>query len=333
MTDPPSPPASPQARDQYLQISPNILNCLSQVRPPVAYHFLDARIGAVKMLHPAGRRVPKELAPRLQELCREGNLFLNRTEYRAFAESLSKDLGVLATEESLDAAEVAEIFHRGLAVNLDEFLDQPLGPAFAQLVRDTAVLCEYVWADPKRVLAFPRVLSGERGLALQSSGACLIGLALFAVRHSERLEPVSMARLALGLLLHDVGMANIIVTRLGKEGPLLNAERVSVKNHTQIGQKILDRLRQQQADIPPEVDLCVKEHHERMTGKGYPLALRGERISTAGKICAVADSFCAMTSPRPHAKAMPPLKAAQALAADEGYDPALTRILVKLVGG
>ena len=65
---------------------------------------------------------------------------------------------------------------------------------------------------------------------------------------------------------------------------------------------------------------------------GYPLALRGDKISTPGRICAVADSYCAMTTKRPHAKALPLPKAAPVLAEDDGYDPAMTRVLVKLVG-
>ena len=320
------------AQDQYLQISANIFKCLSQTKPPVAYHFFDTRIGSVKLLHPAGQRVPKVLIPRLEELCAEGNLFLNRTEYRAFAESLSKDLGVLATEELLNAEEVAGIFSHALAVNLDEFISQPLGQPYSQLVKDVAILCEYVWASPKRALPFPRTPGTEHTLALQSAGTCLTGLAIHTVLEHVHLDPGAMARLALGLLLHDIGMINVIVTKLGKEGPLLNAEKASIKNHTAIGVKILDRLRQQHVEIPPEVDLCVKEHHERYNGKGYPLALRGDKISPAGRICAVADSYCAMVTKRPHAKALPQQKAAEILAADDGYDPVLTRILARLVG-
>ena len=67
------------AQDQYIQISANIFQCLSQVRPPIDYHFFDEKIGAVKRLHPAGQRVPKELAARMAELCAQGNLFLNKT--------------------------------------------------------------------------------------------------------------------------------------------------------------------------------------------------------------------------------------------------------------
>jgi hypothetical protein len=320
------------AQDQYIQISPNIFRCLSQVRPPIDYHFLDVKTGAVKRLHPAGQRVPKDLAPRLEELCNAGDLFLRKSDYRAFAQGLSKNLGALATEETLNPEEVAGIFYHALAVNLGEFILQPLGQPYAQLVKDTAILCEYVWAAPKRVLPFPRVLGSEHKLALQSSGTCLTGLAILTVLEQGKTKPVVLARMALGLLLHDIGMENVIVTKLGKEGPLLNAERASIKNHTVVGGKILDRLRQQKVEIPPEAEQCVKEHHERYTGKGYPLALRGDNISLAGRLCAVADSYAAMLTNRPHAKALPPAKAAEILAGDEGYDPALTRILLKLAG-
>ena len=41
------------------------------------------------------------------------------------------------------------------------------------------------------------------------------------------------------------------------------------------------------------------EHHERLDGTGYPLKLSGEAIHPLSRICAVVDSFDAMTAFRP----------------------------------
>jgi HD-GYP domain-containing protein (c-di-GMP phosphodiesterase class II) len=49
---------------------------------------------------------------------------------------------------------------------------------------------------------------------------------------------------------------------------------------------------------------AVYEHHERMDGTGYPRGLKGDEISIAARIIAVADSFDAMTASRPYKERM-----------------------------
>jgi DNA-binding CsgD family transcriptional regulator len=53
------------------------------------------------------------------------------------------------------------------------------------------------------------------------------------------------------------------------------------------------------------------QHHERLDGSGYPRAVSGDTIGTAGRILAAADSYHALTEARPH---RPPRPAADAAA-------------------
>jgi HD-GYP domain-containing protein (c-di-GMP phosphodiesterase class II) len=48
----------------------------------------------------------------------------------------------------------------------------------------------------------------------------------------------------------------------------------------------------------------VWQHHERLDGSGYPLALKGEAICLEARILAVADVFDAITSHRPYRPAL-----------------------------
>jgi len=71
-------------------------------------------------------------------------------------------------------------------------------------------------------------------------------------------------------------------------------------------------------------------HHERWDGSGYPYGLKGEEIPLSGRICAVADVFDALTTPRPY-KAEIPSADALRLIADSGgqlFDPTLVEILM-----
>jgi len=49
----------------------------------------------------------------------------------------------------------------------------------------------------------------------------------------------------------------------------------------------------------------IRNHHEHFDGRGYPDGLVGEVIPLEARIIAVADAFDAMTSLRPHRRAMP----------------------------
>ncbi|WP_176236158.1 HD-GYP domain-containing protein [Candidatus Hakubella thermalkaliphila] len=50
----------------------------------------------------------------------------------------------------------------------------------------------------------------------------------------------------------------------------------------------------------------IHHHHERYNGQGYPDGLEGENIPLGARILAVADSFDALTSSRPHRPAKLP---------------------------
>jgi HD-GYP domain-containing protein (c-di-GMP phosphodiesterase class II) len=84
----------------------------------------------------------------------------------------------------------------------------------------------------------------------------------------------------------------------------------------------------------PEVENCVNHHHERLDGSGYPQHLSGGGISEVGLVCAVADSFCAMTTDRPYARAMDPVAASKALCDDvKRYPSEITKLLLShLIG-
>ena len=124
-----------------------------------------------------------------------------------------------------------------------------------------------------------------------------------------------MVQLARGALVHDVGMSLIDPTCHDKPGPLTKADRDQIEMHPRLGFELL-RLLQPEALLPSYV---VLQHHERQDGSGYPFGLRGgSRVSRSAfdggrsdlvglaEICAVADVYDALSSPRPHRAALPP---------------------------
>ncbi|MFZ0274803.1 MAG: HD-GYP domain-containing protein [Acidobacteriaceae bacterium] len=113
------------------------------------------------------------------------------------------------------------------------------------------------------------------------------------------LDEEQVERVRLAALLHDIGCLGVEDYLVMKTTPLTPEEFEIVKAHTVKGAAILRPITMLQ-DLVPGVEL----HHESLDGMGYPYGLEGEQIPLMARIVAVADSFDAMTTPRPYQSAM-----------------------------
>lgn len=108
-------------------------------------------------------------------------------------------------------------------------------------------------------------------------------------------DPTELGRICQAGLLHDLGKVFVTEQVLNKQGRLDNEDWAQIRKHPFLGGAHLGSF--ESAD-----DLVVgvaREHHERLDGSGYPRGLRGEEIGWVSRICAVVDSFDAMTALRP----------------------------------
>jgi HD-GYP domain-containing protein (c-di-GMP phosphodiesterase class II) len=120
-------------------------------------------------------------------------------------------------------------------------------------------------------------------------------------------------------LLHDIGKALISRELLHKAEPLTEMEWETMKIHPLSGLAMLV-----DTDVPSFVKKAVLQHHEDFHGRGYPMGLDGEKITTLARVLRVIDVFDAMTSRRPYKEALSPVKAAEIMvgkAVDGSYEP------------
>jgi putative two-component system response regulator len=97
--------------------------------------------------------------------------------------------------------------------------------------------------------------------------------------------------------LHDIGKIAIPDAILLKPGALDQREFEIIKTHTTLGAQMLSGSDSVFLKMAESIALT---HHEKWDGTGYPNGLKGEDIPVVGRICAVADVFDALTSPRPY---------------------------------
>ena len=100
-------------------------------------------------------------------------------------------------------------------------------------------------------------------------------------------------------LLHDVGKTKIPLEILNKPGRLDDAEFEVMRQHSVYSYRII----QNSAGLSEEVKRGVLQHHEKINGAGYPMAVPGNKISPYAKILAVADIYDALVTERPYKSA------------------------------
>ena len=133
---------------------------------------------------------------------------------------------------------------------------------------------------------------------------------------------------ALAGTLHDVGKIATPSEILLKPGALDVDEWESMRAHSQIGAKMLERI-----PSLKEVAPIVRAHHERIDGRGYPDGLEGKAIPIVARIIAASDSFHAMISKRSYREALPVPAALDELRANAGtqFDQAVIEAILDIV--
>jgi putative nucleotidyltransferase with HDIG domain len=100
--------------------------------------------------------------------------------------------------------------------------------------------------------------------------------------------------------LHDIGKVAVDKRLFGKPTMLDPEEFREMADHTTVGHQIVTGV-----NFPwPRIPEIVRWHHERADGSGYPDGLLNEDVPMQVRIVGLADSFDAMTSPRPYRDSM-----------------------------
>jgi two-component system cell cycle response regulator len=124
--------------------------------------------------------------------------------------------------------------------------------------------------------------------------------------------------------LHDVGKLGIPDAILDKPGPLDEDEWRLMRQHTVIGERILNT-----DPVLQPVARLVRASHERWDGHGYPDGLAGTAIPLGARIIVACDALDAMTSNRCYqgARSLPEALAEMRRCAGTQFDPAVVATL------
>lgn len=132
-----------------------------------------------------------------------------------------------------------------------------------------------------------------------------------------------------GGVLHDIGKLGIPDSILLKPGQLTEAEWVIMRQHVDIGARLVGGLKSMRLTAP-----IIRHHHERWDGSGYPDGLSGKEIPLLARVFQIVDIYDALAHARPYKRAMERKQVIEILEAEaaRGWrDPDLTAIFLDIV--
>lgn len=149
-----------------------------------------------------------------------------------------------------------------------------------------------------------------------------------ALAQAMSLPRQEVENIRLGSILHDVGKIGIPDAILNKPSKLTDEEYEIIKQHAQIGARIVQSVGAFSGVVP-----IVRHHQERFDGRGYPDGLAGEDIPIGARIIAAVDAYGAMTEDRVYRKALGHEKAVAELLRNAGtqFDPHVVNTFIRIL--
>lgn len=162
-------------------------------------------------------------------------------------------------------------------------------------------------------------LKTDKELFRHSKNVALIGIAIGTIYGFNLNEKID---LYMGGILHDIGKLYLDREILYKPKIFDENDRIFVESHPHYGYRKL-----KDTSVSGEVLDIIKNHHERMDGKGYPDSLRARDISIYTQIISAADVFDAMTAVRCYHRAIPKEEAIATMKSNGGLNQVAISII------
>ncbi len=120
-----------------------------------------------------------------------------------------------------------------------------------------------------------------------------INVSLIAVAIAQKLNfsQAALHEIALGALYHDIGKILLPKTVLDDMNGVAEGQTLIYQQHTILGGDLLAAEK-----LPLGISLIAQQHHEKISGNGYPKGLQGYEIHFNAAVVAVADVFDRLTS-------------------------------------
>jgi putative nucleotidyltransferase with HDIG domain len=233
-------------------------------------------------------------------------LFVKTQEHPDLISAVTAFTGKVVVQKTVPD-QVKVKFLSGLA---DDALASLASSGFASVVKIQKV-AELITHMSRQSAAFDQIIDILKelptGEAKHSMTTCMIGMLL--CDEMAVTLPAAREKVAMGSLLHDVGLRYVPAEILQKPRHLWSPDELNLyESHPLKGIEMLRDIK----DVPSDVLIIVAEHHENSQGTGFPKRLRDVKISPLGKIVALSNYVSGLLfNSNPDAKIYTPDEAVQ----------------------
>jgi len=257
-----------------------------------------------------------------------GDIVIKKTDIKHYHQFINS----LIQSESLSPAEKIMIKNWAIIENLklmmDFLLNEPSNKGIT--LRIKAVMGSFVNMVLENLDKISELLS--KGLHNYFVNVHSVNVAIMATGLGLKIgiKPKEAQNLALGALLHDIGMSIVPVGIINKLGNLSDNEFQVYKNHVVEGEKLL----RSDKNMPDEVIMAAVQHHEKLSKRGYPFRLSADKIKLCGRITAICDCYDSVTTKKPFKEPISSFEAMALLTKEaDNYDPSLIRSFIGMMRG
>ncbi|MCM2280687.1 MAG: HD domain-containing protein, partial [Bdellovibrionaceae bacterium] len=231
-------------------------------------------------------------------------LFIRREDYARYVGSHLVIADIVVQQAEIDAHRKADFLARAAASVMREIEVLGFNPEsleHARLVSQATMTLVETKADIYGVLNALAKISDE----ILAHSVAVSTVSVMIAKELGWTKRATFEKIALGALLHDVGLKEIPAEIIRKSrAEMTFDEQVIYESHAFRGLEVLRTV----PSVPDDVVSIAYEHHENAIGQGYPRKLRDLRMNPLAKVVALADQFVELTirnpnSPKPKSAA------------------------------
>ncbi len=167
-------------------------------------------------------------------------------------------------------------------------------------------MIDSVFDNQSAMMCLSRLKRRDEYTFQHSVNVCIFMIAFCRAIGFDR---AATTEVGVGALLHDVGKMKVPQDILNKPSRLTEEEFELMQSHVTHSYQVL----KEEQGIPATAITVAFEHHERHDGTGYPLGLKGNKITRVGQMAAIVDVYDAITSDRCYHKGLDPAEALRKL--------------------
>ena len=257
------------------------------------------------------------------------SFFVRERDLAAAYRQAGRFLDAVLEDATIPSEMKARIFYLSAAETMQAIFEDPRAESIGNLQASIGALIRSLSANQKILEDLFKITAHDYYTYTHSLNVGIFATAL-ALKYFGRNGLSSLERFSYGFFLHDIGKSLISKEILNKPGDLSLDEWQQIRKHPEYGYAIL----MQAAYLTDEAAYITLEHHERFDGGGYPYGRRGNQIHPCARICAIADSFDALTSRRAYKPALSTYAALRLMQQEmfSEFDYDFLQVFIRLLG-